>query len=227
VIGGQTVLAIIPARGGSKRLPGKNLMEVGGLSLLARTITQAQQSRYVDTVVVSTDDAAIMREATKYGADIIERPADRASDTATTEEVVEHALFVTRGYDIFVLLQPTSPLREPHDIDACIDRVSEGEEAAVSVTSAPKPALVYWHSMTGEIIPAFTHSSSLARNGGEAVLLNGAVYCLRPETFRRSLTLVPAGTVGHLMPKDRSIDIDTEEDLTAARRAVGDLMEAA
>jgi len=119
VVKGQTVLGVIPARGGSKRFPGKNLAPYHGRPLIAWTIRAAQSSRLIDTLICSTDDDDIEIAALIHGCLTLRRPAELASDTATSEDVLRHALLHYPA-DIVVLLQPTSPLRTTEDIDACI-----------------------------------------------------------------------------------------------------------
>lgn len=122
MIGPDKVLAIIPARAGSKRLPGKNTAILDGLPLIVRTILQAKESRYIDTIAVTTDDPKAADMAFRNGADVvIVRPAELATDEARTEDAILHAMGLLSGHDVIVLLQVTSPLREVEDIDACIE----------------------------------------------------------------------------------------------------------
>ena len=121
MIHGQSVLAVIPARGGSKRAPGKNIRFFRGKALIAWSIQAARESMYIDHFVVSTEDPAIKWVAESYGAAVIDRPAALAADDATNEDVLRHAAVSVPGrHDWIVLLQPTSPLRTASDIDACI-----------------------------------------------------------------------------------------------------------
>ncbi len=119
MIRGKTVLGVIPARGGSKRFPRKNVASFRGKPLLVWTIEAAEKSEYIDTLICSTDDPEAALLATGAGCHLLHRPAELATDEATSEDVIRHAL---KSYpsDIVVLLQPTSPLRTTEDIDACI-----------------------------------------------------------------------------------------------------------
>lgn len=119
MIGGKTVLAVIPARGGSKRCPRKNEKPFKGYPLLAWTIWAAYDSEYLDAIFVSTEDKAIAGVARWYGAHVIERPESLATDESTNEDVLRHALSLY-PHDYVVLLQPTSPLRTGEDIDTCL-----------------------------------------------------------------------------------------------------------
>ena len=120
MINGNTVLGVIPARGGSKRFPGKNIAPFRGLPLIEWSILAAKGSKYIDTLVVSTDDFNIPAIACSWGCQLLLRPAYLATDTATSEDVLRHALTFYPA-DIVVLLQPTSPLRTTEDIDTCIE----------------------------------------------------------------------------------------------------------
>jgi CMP-N,N'-diacetyllegionaminic acid synthase len=140
VIQDKTILALIPARGGSKGLPRKNILPLLGKPLIAWTIEQALASQYLDKVIVSTDDEEIARIAKDYGAEVpFLRPAALATDTATSVEVVYHALafFKERGmvFDYLALLEPTSPLRAEGDIDNSIKLLIDHKAEADSLVS--------------------------------------------------------------------------------------------
>lgn len=141
MIGAKSVIAIIPARAGSKGLPGKNVRPLCGKPLVAWSIQSARKSRHVDEVLVSTDGDDIARIAGEFGAPVpFRRPAELASDTATTLSVVEHALdfyrhHLRRRFDILVLLEPTSPLREDGDIDSMLEQLAGNWERFDSVVS--------------------------------------------------------------------------------------------
>lgn len=126
MINGQTVLAVIPARGGSKRCPRKNLRKFRGVSLILWSLEAAKQSQYLDRFVVSTEDEEIKVMAKLWGAEVIDRPAELASDQASNEDVLRHAMSLYPA-DLVVLLQPTSPLRIALDIDNCIEKVAASE----------------------------------------------------------------------------------------------------
>ena len=122
------IVSIIPARGGSKGLPRKNIVDLSGLPLISWTINASLKSKYIDRTIVSSDDAEILEIAQNHGAEIIHRPSNLASDSSTSEVVLEHALNVlddqgTGKIDYIVLLQPTSPLRSCNDIDAAFEKL--------------------------------------------------------------------------------------------------------
>jgi len=133
MINNQTVLAIIPARSGSKRCPGKNLREFRGKQLIAWSIEAAKGSEYIDHFVVSSEDPAIRWVAESYEVSTIPRPAKLATDIASNEDVMRHAwAWYGNEADFLVLLQPTSPLRTAADIDACIEIAAKNGKGCVS-----------------------------------------------------------------------------------------------
>ncbi len=118
---GKRIIGIIPARGGSKGIPGKNIKELAGKPLIAYTIEQAKESKYLDEIYVSTENLEIAKISEKYGAKVIERPMELATDTATSESVLFH--FAKKvNFDILVFFQCTSPLRYSHQIDEAIEK---------------------------------------------------------------------------------------------------------
>ena len=144
MIGQLSVLALVTARGGSKALPGKNIRRVNGRPLIDFTITAASASRCIDRIVLSTDDDAIAQVAIASGCEVpFVRPAHLAGDEAGSIDVVLHALAVLPRHDLVVLLQPTSPARTAHDIDAaCEQLVRHGAPSCVSVVLADQSP--YW-----------------------------------------------------------------------------------
>lgn len=226
MIDDSPVVAIVPARAGSKGLPGKNLMSIGGTSLVGRAIAAARGSRFVDRVVLSTDGEAIAEEGRRHGAEVpFLRPPELASDEATTADVIRHALSVlgmSQGY--LVLLQPTSPLRSSQDIDDCLELCrSLGAPAAVSVSPVDKSP--YWMFHVGSdqrLVPVVAEGlrPSRRQDSRPAVVLNGAVYVVDVATFLATGSFVPAGCVASQMPSERAVDIDTAEDLARARALV-------
>lgn len=225
MIAGLSVLALVPARGGSKGLPGKNIRPVDGRPLLDFTVAAARASRSVDRVVLSTDDDAIAQVALASGCEVpFRRPAQLASDEARSIDVVFHALDSLPAHDLVVLLQPTSPLRAAADIDAaCTALIDSGAPACVSVTLAEQsPWWMYCLDDGQHLRPLLdTPGAATRRQDLPAVYtLNGAVYVARTEWLRRSGTFVTADTVAYVMPQERSIDIDTLEDFETFARKV-------
>ena len=126
VINGKTVLAVIPARGGSKRVPGKNRRFYNGKWLVAWAAEAARCSKYIDELVLSSDDPVVLEQGRKLGITSLERPAWLATENAMNEGVLVHMLYTHRWCDWTVLLQPTSPKRTSADIDSCIERAQVG-----------------------------------------------------------------------------------------------------
>jgi CMP-N-acetylneuraminic acid synthetase len=226
-----TVLATIPARAGSKRLPGKNLRPLGGQPLIAYAIRAALACGAVDRVVVSTEDAAIAGVARDYGASVVARPAELATDEANLGPVCRHALAEIeridgRRYEIHVLLQPTSPFRTARHIREGLDRLLEGGVDSVqSVRPAMEHPLWTLRLEDGLVRPYLSgNGSPAARRKQElppAYYPNGALYI----AFRR--VLVERGEVlGEriaplAMSTEASIDIDTPFDFLVAEALLG------
>ena len=229
MIGAFSVLALVPARGGSKGLPGKNILPVQGRPLLAYTVDAARAAASVDRVVLSSDDAAIMQAARDCGCEVpFTRPAHLATDVAGSIDVVLHALDELPGHDLVVLLQPTSPMRTAADIDAaCRQLVESGAPACVSVTLAEQsPYWMYRVSDTQHLQPLLDLPGGATRRQDlpPVYTLNGAIYVARTDWLRRSRSFVTAETVAYRMPAERSIDIDTIDDLEQFARLIsGDL----
>ncbi len=219
-------LGLITARGGSKGIPGKNLIPLAGKPLIAWTVEAARAAKSLTRIVVSTDDAAIAAEGRSRGAEVpFLRPAELATDTSSHISVVEHALEWLRSNDRFtpdavVLLQPTSPLRTAKDIDACVEMaVSRKAPAVVSVCDAEDhPFLVKRLNARGELEDFVASGLSYARRQEfpRAYVLNGAVYVNLTESLTASRSFVPPGTLPYIMSRRDSIDIDTPADLEAA-----------
>ena len=225
MIGDREVLALIPARGGSKGLPGKNILQMGGRPLLAWSVDAARGSRCIDRVVLSSEDEVIMAAARACGCEVpFRRPAALASDTAPSIDVVLHALDTLPGYDVVVLLQPTSPLRTASDIDAACERfATSGAPACVSVSRVEQSP--YWMYHLGEnhaLLPIVEAPSEVTRRQDlpDVYTLNGAIYIADAAWLRQTRTFLTRDTVGHVMPVERSLDIDTAADFEAFRKAV-------
>ncbi len=220
------ILGIIPARGGSKGLPRKNLALVGGKPLIAWTWEAARAAPSVTRLVVSTDDEPIAELARSAGVEVpFLRPAELANDTAKAVDVILHALgFLEEraGYrpELVLWLQPTSPLRSAEDIEAAV-RLRQGHDAdaVVSVCEARHHPL--WMRLLGagdrlEPYQGDREPPSRRQELPRVYELNGAVYLIRREVLLRTQTLFPPDTRGYPMPPDRSIDVDTSWDLHLA-----------
>lgn len=212
-------IALVPARGGSKGLPGKNLMAVGGRSLVARAIDVATACGGIDEVVVSSDDDAILAEADRCGATPLRRPAELATDEAPTSVVLEHVLDERPSAVRLVLLQPTSPLRDVEDVRACLEAL---EHAAAATTVALADHPIEWSFTLGEghaLAPRLGWDAVAARRQDTVPTyrLTGAVYAARIDHLRAGGALVGPETVGIVTPGERAVDIDGPTDLLVAR----------
>lgn len=217
MINGKLLTAIIPARGGSKGIPGKNLRQAGGLSLLARTIRFAKNSLRIDRIIVTTDDLKMHEIAVQYGVQSPGlRPSHLASDTATTAAVVEHVLHecnVVEGY--ILVLQVTSPFRTLKDLDdlAAVFERSEAD-AIVSVVAIdePRPEKLK-RVVDGFIVPYMADDFEGPRQAlPQPYKLNGAFYLISREVFQRDHRFLPKKTLAFLMPDDRSHNLDSLTD---------------
>jgi N-acylneuraminate cytidylyltransferase len=222
MIEGLKVLALVPARGGSKGLSRKNLRRVGGRSLIERAIDCGHAAKCVDRVVVSSDDAEIVQAALLAGGEVpFVRPARLADDATRSIDVIRHALAtLPERYDFVVLLQPTSPLRSAADVDAavalCLER---GAPACVSVVPAAKPPAWMYELGTGETLHPVLPDMAVAPRRQDlpvSYAVNGAVYVARCDWIRSHESFIGPETVAYIMPPERSIDIDTELDLVVA-----------
>ncbi len=205
----DSVVAIVPARGGSKSIPKKNIQPCAGKPLLAWTISAAKASKYITEVIVTSDDDDILAVArNEHTVTTIRRPAELATDEAEMPPVILHALEFYR-YKIAVLLQPTSPLRTAEDIDGALELlISSGAKTVTSVYES--------HAVV------FDGTDPKRRQDRTpTLLLNGAVYCFDVARFRETHTLIDKDTVPFVMPQSRSVDIDAPVDMALASLMIG------
>lgn len=221
----KRILALIPARGGSKGLPGKNILPFDGKPLLAWSIEQARKSAFIDTVIVSTDAADIAAVAGKYGAEVpFLRPKNISGSLARSVDVVFHAAdFLEqqgRAHDFIVLLQPTSPLRIWQDIDSAIAlSFNNKSRPVISVCKTEHSPL--WSarlpknlSMKGFINPAMANKPR--QSLPDFYRINGAIYFAATDFIRNNRGFLGSTTMAYVMPPDRSVDIDTAMDFEFA-----------
>ncbi|MFJ7408996.1 MULTISPECIES: cytidylyltransferase domain-containing protein [unclassified Lysinibacillus] len=211
------VLAIIPARGGSKTVPRKNIKDLAGKPLIVWTIEEAKKSKYIDRVIVSSEDKEILQVAQSFGEDVpFLRPAHLAEDTTAGIEPILHALEHFSSYDFVVVLQPTSPLRLVEDIDGCIEQLlQEKAEFCVSVCEVEQsPYWMYTIDNTAKIQPLLKQQSLITRRQDlpKVYTLNGAVYIANISLLKQTRNFITEETIAYVMPVERSYDIDTEED---------------
>lgn len=219
------VLAVIPARGGSRRLPGKHLRALGGIPLIAHTIRAALAASRVDYVLVSTDDPAIQAAAIAYGADApFLRPDELSSDGAATAPVIFHAVGwyeqMAGPVSTVVTLQPTSPLRSALQIDDAVALLGDHAiDSVVSVAPIGLPMGVLGTVTDGRwMFAALPIADARGRARQETHRLTGGIYVSRRHVLRPDRLL--GETIATLVVDEASaIDIDTIDDLRAARAA--------
>ena len=217
----KTFLAIIPARGGSKRLPRKNILDLSGRPMISWSIDAGLKSKYIDKVVVSSDDDEILDIAKKFKAETVKRPGKLASDIATSNDVVKHTLENIEEYDYIVLLQPTSPLRNYKHIDEAIKLLEKkSADAIISVCKTDHTPL--WSNTLQEdgSLESFIKDEVIDKRSQDLkdyYRLNGAIYICKRDNFLKEETLFLRENIyAYIMDKESSIDIDEEIDLTIA-----------
>jgi CMP-N,N'-diacetyllegionaminic acid synthase len=220
------VLAVIPARGGSKGLPDKNIRPLAGKPLIAWTIAAAQAAGCLDRVVVSTDNEAIAAVARKFGAETpFLRPPEWARDETPTTDAVGHAvrwLDEHQGYrpDAVMILQPTCPLRTADDIRQALGiYVRQQARSVVAVCEAKQhPLWMKQVAADGRLtayLPDWEHATQ-RQLLPKVYALNGALYLVQRDVLLEQNTVYPPDTFAYVMPKERSVDIDTPWDLHVA-----------
>ncbi len=218
------VLAIIPARLGSKRIPLKNIKNFLGKPLLAYTIEQARKTPFITRVIVDTDSPKIAAIAKKYGAEVpFLRPAHLATDTAKVYDSFEHALHKLKkdeGYtpDYLVILQTTSPLRELKDITACWEMIQKTKATTV-LTVCPTHPRLYHLSKTNdiELVNGTEKLSTNMQAWPAGYLLNGCfVYIVKTKVLLKEKVIITKKTKAVVCPKWRSVDLDTPEEWVMA-----------
>jgi CMP-N,N'-diacetyllegionaminic acid synthase len=223
----QRILGIIPARGGSKGVPRKNIRLLGGKPLIGWTIEAALNSRVCERLLVSTDDPEIAMIARKSGADApFLRPPSLSSDTATSLSVAEHAvdwLKDTTGeiFSHILYLQPTSPFRTPEDICDAVIIAKKANAAVVSVCEPQHhPFLCKIIQEDGTLVNFLSESAQFTRRQDFPVVyaLNGAIYINSVASIQTEKTFTPEKTIPYIMPPERSLDIDTPWDFFLAEQ---------
>jgi len=223
------VLAIIPARGGSKGVIGKNIKVLSGKPLIAHTIIAAIDSKSVDRIIVSTDSEEIAEVAVKYGAEVpFLRPYDISHDTAAILDAYKFVLKKLKesgdNYDSFVALQPTSPFRNSHDINSAISLFNNQEtDSIISFTGESHP--IEWSRLINNNGTFSDLGMDLIYNRQKykkTYYFNGAVYVFKTKLLKKNI-IYSDNSLAYIMPRIRSIDIDTEEDFLFAEFLIQNL----
>ena len=221
----HVVVCVIPARGGSKGLPGKNIKTFCGKPLIAHTIEQAKQSRYIDRVIVSTEDEAIAQISLEYGAEVpFVRPMELAGDNSSTIDVLLHAINwledVDRyDFDILLLLHTTTPLRSVQDIDQSIAFMVE--EKADNIFSVAEAHRNPYFNMVEEGADGFVRlvkegCFSTRQAAPKVYDMNASIYVWWKYVLKQEKKIFLKKTKAFVMPKERSIDIDDDLDFKIA-----------
>lgn len=216
------ILAIIPARGGSKRLPKKNTLSLCGKPLISWTIEEALKSKYITKTIVSSDDNEILNIAKKYGSEIIKRPSQLASDTSTSFDVIEHTILSqNENFDYVILLQPTSPLRTSKHIDEAIDLLFEKKADAVISTCEVEHPIQWTMSLSNDLnMSDFVNNIDKRRSQDQEKYyrLNGAIYIAKTDNLLEHKSFfLDKNIYSYIMPKINSIDIDDKTDFLIAK----------
>jgi CMP-N,N'-diacetyllegionaminic acid synthase len=213
-------LAIIPARGGSKGIPNKNIMDICGKPLIAYTIEAGKKSKYIDEIMVSTDSVTIKEVAVQYGAKIpFLRPELLSDDSAKSIDLVLHAIdfYMSNNtyFDYVILLQPTSPLRTFAQIDEAIEKLMDSNgNSLVSVREADEnPVLM--RSIAGEKLKeviSFQGQNLRRQDLPTFYIFNGALYINSIDMLVNKKSFIDEDTIPYVMSKESSVDIDTKLD---------------
>lgn len=224
-IGGK-MIAIVPARGGSKGLPGKNIKDLCGKPMIAYTIEAAQKSKYISKIIVSTDDQGIADTAKLYGAEIpFMRPESLAQDSSKALDVYVYTIEQlendnnTKITD-FIVLQPTSPLRRTEDIDrACEIYFNNKADSVISVVEADIP--LQWYKeidKNGKLKKCFEDENNLNRQEYKPLFIpNGAIYIFNKKKLFESREYYMDNSYSYIMKREHSVDIDTLLDFQLAQ----------
>ncbi len=222
-----SIYAIITARGKSKRLPGKNIKLLGGKPLIAYTIEAALGCSYVDRCLVSTEDPQIKRVSLDFGAEVIDRPRILATDSATSEGVIRQVLneLKNRGDlpQYFVLLQPTSPLRDSKILSRCLKQfLASGKVCCISICEAEHHPLKSFIEKKRKIVPLVDSDTLTApcQLLPRAYRPNGAIYIIRSDIFLKTNSLFVQPFMPFFMDQEDSSDIDTEMDFQIAENLI-------
>jgi CMP-N,N'-diacetyllegionaminic acid synthase len=220
MIVGKKILALIPARGGSKGLPGKNIRPLCGKPLLAHTIEATQHSKYIDEVIVSTDSDEIAQVASHYGSKIFIRSAHLATDTALVIDTIRDLIGNFKEFEYLILLQATSPLRQVVLIDKCIEQILEKDADSLATFSPAKPApSQLWNINNNLASPFFIDSDPWLprQQQKDAYHLNGLIYIFNINRFiEEKPKAIFFGNGIPFVIDQVDIDIDTLEDFELA-----------
>lgn len=225
----KKILALIPARGGSKGIPKKNIVKINGIPLLSWTINASLNSKYITKTVVSSDDIDILNCAKELGSDFIKRPTSLSLDETSSELVIEHTLsyFYKKGeiFDYLILLQPTSPLRDSIEIDNAfkIFFLNDKIDSLISVNEVDNKILkCFVENKDGTIEGIHNNKYPFMRRQElpKTYMSNGAIYIISVNSFLINKSLFTKNTKKYTMNKMKSLDIDTYDDLEIFKQII-------
>ena len=222
----KKILAIIPARGGSKRILHKNLVDIHGKPLIYWSITAAKESKYIDTFIVSTDDEAIETAANQFGAETpFRRDASLATDTAKLDdlavEILQQFAEQNNDFDYVMLLQPTSPLRTAQHIDEAIEQLIDKKgDSVIAVTPLSHP-FEWSHTLDDDLsLTNFLKNDDLKKRSQDfpkRYIINGAIYIVRCDRLLESHSFFQQQkSFAYIMSRGDAIDIDSDDDIDEA-----------
>ncbi len=224
----KQILAIIPARGGSKGIPGKNIRTFAGKPLLVHSIEAALQCPLIHKTVVSTDDDAIAGISNAHGAEVIKRPAELAADASLVIDAIKYTVQQVEKagepVDIVILLEPTSPFRRMEDIEACLEILLEGRADSVATfTESHVSPNRLWRVSQDVVEPYLEGAIPWLPRQKQPVAyeLTGQIYALTKEILfekEDSISLLLGRTAAVITPGETALDIDTELDFTIAEQ---------
>lgn len=221
----KRVLAIIPARGGSKGIPKKNIIDLAGKPLIAWTIEASYCSKYITKTIVSSDSDEILEVAKNHNSNILKRPDELATDISLSEIVVKHAIEnMEEKFDYIVLLQPTSPLRDTTDIDCAFENLfCSNATALISVCEYDNKILkAFKENEFGYIEGISNNKYPFMRRQDlpKTYISNGAIYIIKVDEFLKNNSFLTDKTISFVMSETKSFDIDTEEDLRKVEKYI-------
>jgi len=222
MINGRTVLGLIPARGGSKRLPKKNIKMIANKPLLLWTLEAGKQSKFIDRLIVTSDDEQILKISAEHGAEIVQRPVELSEDHTSTFDAIKHTIEkIEEKYDFICLLQPTSPLRHSNHIDEALELLIEKKsDAIISVSEMNENP--HWSNTLNEDNDMSKFLKPEIKNKRSQDLktfyhINGAIYICKTDMLLAQKTFfIKSNIYAYIMDRESSIDIDNEFDFLLA-----------
>ena len=221
MLNNKTFLAVILARGKSKRLPRKNILDLSDKPLIAWSIEAGLKSKYIDKLLVSSDDEEVLEIANKFGSDTLKRPDELAGDTSTSLDAIKHSITSFERYDYVMLLQPTSPLRNDKHIDEAIELLEQKDADAVISVCEMSHSPLWCNTLDDSLsMTSFLKDQVLNKRSQDLekfYRLNGAIYlCKTEKLLKENSFFLKDNIFAYVMDRKSSIDIDEQIDLELA-----------